>query len=77
MREQLFSCLDRSIDNISTRSDCISSLWIRKGVSIEEVMKEFHSINDVVFGSELYCFAAEFFMVTSRREMWVAMRNNE
>jgi hypothetical protein len=40
-------------------------------------MKEFHSINDVVFGSELYCFAAEFFMVTSRREMWMAMRNNE
>ena len=34
--------------------------WIKKGCSIEEVMKEFHSIEEVVFGSELYCFATEF-----------------
>ncbi|KAL9337380.1 hypothetical protein Peur_069149 [Populus x canadensis] len=45
----------------------------RKGCSIEEVMKEFHSIEEVVFDSELYCFATEFFMVRSRREMWAAI----
>jgi hypothetical protein len=33
----------------------------KKGCSIEEVMKEFHSIEKVVFDSELYCFATEFF----------------
>jgi hypothetical protein len=33
----------------------------KKGCSIEEVMKEFHSIEEVVFDSELYCFATEFF----------------
>ena len=47
--------------------------WIKKGCSIEEVMKEFHSIEEVVFGSELYCFATEFFMVRSRREMWATI----
>jgi hypothetical protein len=36
-------------------------------------MKEFHSIEEVVFGSELYYFATEFFMVRSRREMWAAI----
>ena len=29
-------------------------------------MKEFHSIEEVVFDSKLYCFAIEFFMVRSR-----------
>jgi hypothetical protein len=41
-----------------------------KWCSIEEVMAEFHSIDEVVFRSELYCFATEYFMVISRREMW-------
>jgi hypothetical protein len=36
-------------------------------------MKEFHSIEEVVFDSKLYCFAIEFFMVRSMREMWVAI----
>jgi len=36
-------------------------------------MKEFHSIEEVVFDSKLYFFAIEFFMVRSRREMWVAI----
>jgi hypothetical protein len=36
---------------------------------MDEVVKEFHSIKEVVFSSELYCFTTEFFMVRSRREM--------
>jgi len=40
-------------------------------------MKEFHSIEEVVFGSELYCFATEFLMVRSRREMWAAIGDKE
>jgi hypothetical protein len=51
----------------------MSSGLDKKGCSIEEVMKEFHSVEEVVFGSELYCFATAFFMVRSRREMWAAI----
>jgi hypothetical protein len=58
---------------MSTKSECTSSGLDKKGCSIEKVMKEFHSIKEVVFGSELYCFATEFFMVRSRREMWVVI----
>jgi hypothetical protein len=58
---------------VFTKSECTSTVLDKKGCSIEEVMKEFHSIEEVVFGSELYCFATEFFMVRSRREMWAAI----
>lgn len=40
-------------------------------------MKEFHSVEEVVFGSELYCFGIEFFMVRSKREMWAAIRDKK
>ena len=70
---QLFSRLDKLVDSVSTKSECTSSVLDKKGCSIEEVMKEFHSIEEVVFGSELYCFATEFFMVWSRREMWATI----
>jgi len=70
---QLFSRLDKLVDSVSTKSECTSSGLDKKGCSIEEVMKEFHSVEEVVFGSELYCFATEFFMVRSRREMWAAI----
>jgi len=70
---QLFSRLDKLVDSVSTKSECTSSGLDKKGCSIEKVMKEFHSIKKVVFGSELYCFATEFFMVRSRREMWVVI----
>jgi hypothetical protein len=70
---QLFSRLDKLVDRVSTKNECTSSGLDKKGCSIEEVMTEFHSIEEVVFGSELYCFATEFFMVRSRREMWAAI----
>ena len=70
---QLFSRLDKLVDNVFTKSECTSSVLDQKGCSIEEVMKEFHSIEEVVFGSELYCFATEFFMVRNRREVWAAI----
>jgi len=57
--------------------ECTSSGWDKKGCSIEEVMKEFHSIEEVVFGSELYCFATEFFMVKNRREIWATLGDNK
>jgi hypothetical protein len=57
--------------------ECTSSGWDKKGCSIEGVMKEFHSIKEVVFGSELYCFATEFFMVKSTRKMWVTIGDNK
>jgi hypothetical protein len=69
----LFARLDKLVDSVSTKSECTSTILDKKGCSIEEVMKEFHSIEEVVFGSELYCFATEFFMVRSRREMWAAI----
>ncbi|KAL9347452.1 hypothetical protein Peur_058818 [Populus x canadensis] len=64
---------DKLVDSVSSKSECTSSVFDKKGCSIEEVMTEFHSIEEVVFGSELYCFATEFFMVRSRREMWAAI----
>jgi hypothetical protein len=70
---QLFSRLDKLVDSVYTKSECTSNGLDKKGCSIEEVMTEFHSIEEVVFGSELYCFATEFFMVRSRREMWAAI----
>jgi len=70
----LFSHLDKLVDRVSTKNECTSSgLDKKKGCSIEEVMTEFHSIEEVVFGSELYCFATEFFIVRSRREIWAAI----
>ena len=39
-------------------------------------MQEFHSIDDVVFGSE-YVFTTKFFLVRSKRKIWAAMRNME
>jgi len=69
----LFSRLDKLVDSVSSKSECTSSVFDKKGCSIEEVMTEFHSIEEVVFDSELYCFATEFFMVRSRREMWAAI----
>ena len=77
MGAQLFSRLDRLVDSVSTRSECTSSGWDKKGCRIEEVMKEFYSIEEVVFGSELYCFATEFFMVRSTRKMWAAIGDKE
>jgi hypothetical protein len=73
MEVQLFLRLDRLVDRVSTRSECTSSDWDEKGYSIEEAMKGFHSIEKVVFDNELYCFATEFFIVTSKREMWAAI----
>jgi hypothetical protein len=45
----------------------------RKRCSIEEVIAEFHSIDEVVFWSEFYCFATEYFMVRSKRKMWATL----
>jgi len=69
MRAQLFSRLDCLVDSVFTRSECTSSGWDKKVCNIEKVMKEFHVIEEVVFGSEFYCFATEFFMIRSKREM--------
>jgi len=73
MGVQLLLCLDRLVDNVSTKSECTSSDWDKKGCSIEEAMKEFHSIEEVVFDNKLYCFATEFFIIRSKREMWAAI----
>jgi len=73
MGAQLFSSLDWLVDSVSTRSEYASSGWDKKGCSIEEVMKEFHSIEEVVFSNELYCFTIEFFMVRNIREIWAAI----
>jgi hypothetical protein len=48
-----------------------------KWCSIEEVMAKFHSIDEVVFMNELYCFATEYFMVRSRREMWATLETKK
>jgi hypothetical protein len=39
------------------------------------MMQEFHFIDDVVFGSELYVFTTKFFLVRSKKNMWAAIRN--
>jgi len=77
MGAQLFLCLDRLVDSVSTRSEYTSSGWDKKGYSIEEVMNEFHSIEEVVFSNELYCFTTEFFMVRNMREMWAVIGDEE
>jgi hypothetical protein len=38
---------------------------------------EVHFIQDVICGSELNLFSTEFFLVRSRREMWVAMESKD
>ena len=73
MGAQLFSRFNQLVDSVSTRSECTSSGWAKKECSIEEVIKDFHSIEKVVFGCEFYCFATEFLMVRSRREIWAAI----
>jgi hypothetical protein len=67
--------LDRLIVNVSIKSDCTSTIKVKKGCSIEEVMKELHSIDEVQFGSELHTFSIEFFYLRSKREMWAPMRD--
>ena len=54
MGAQLFSQLDKLVDSVSTRSDCTVGFMDRKWCNIQEVMAEFHSINEVVLGSEFY-----------------------
>ena len=54
MGAQLFSHLDKLVDSVSTRSDCTVGFMDRKWCNIQEVMAEFHSINEVVLGSEFY-----------------------
>ncbi|KAL9384613.1 hypothetical protein Peur_021623 [Populus x canadensis] len=49
MGAQLFSRLDKLIDNVSIKSDCIFGFMDMKRCSIEEVMAEFHFIYEVVF----------------------------
>ena len=49
MGAQLFLRLDKLIDSVSTRSDCRSGFMDRKRCSIEEMIAEFHSIDEVVF----------------------------
>jgi hypothetical protein len=49
MGAQLFSHLDKLIDSVSTRSDCTSGSMDRKRYSIEEVIAEFQSIDEVFF----------------------------
>lgn len=68
-----FLCILLSFGGTFWQDECTSNGLDKKGCSIEEVMKEFHSVEEVVFGSELYCFATEFFIVRSRREMWAAI----
>lgn len=46
---QLFSSLDKLVNSISKISGCTSSFMDKKLFSIEEVMVEFHSIDEVVF----------------------------
>ncbi|KAL9362643.1 hypothetical protein Peur_045428 [Populus x canadensis] len=66
MGAQLFLHLDRLVDSVSTRSECTSSDWEEKGCSIEEAMKEFHSIEEVIFDNEIYCFATIFSLLEAR-----------
>jgi len=73
MGAQLFSHLDKLVDSVFTRSDCTVGFMDRKWCNIQEVMVEFHSINEVVLGSEFYWFTTEYFMGRSRREMWATL----
>jgi hypothetical protein len=47
-------------------SDCTSTSRDKKWCSIKKMMQEFHSINDVEFGSELHTIATEFFYLKSK-----------
>jgi hypothetical protein len=69
MGAQLLSRLDKLVDSASTISDYKSSFMDKKECSFEEVMAEFHYIDELVLCNELYCFAIIFFIVISKREM--------
>ena len=68
-----FSRLDKLVDSVSSRSDCTSDFIDRKACNIQKVMAKFHSIYEVIFWSESYYFATEYFMVRSRKEMWTTL----
>jgi uncharacterized protein (DUF4213/DUF364 family) len=43
------------------------------GCSISEVMAEVHSIPEITFGDDLYCFATEYLSMRNKREMWASI----
>jgi hypothetical protein len=69
MTAQLFSCLDKLVDSVSTNSDCTSTFRGKKKCSIEKIMREVHSINRDHFRSELHTFATKLLCLRSRRKM--------
>jgi hypothetical protein len=58
-----------SLSPLPKRAQLLVEIKKKKSSSIEEVMEELHSIDEVNCGSALLTFATEFFCSTSKREM--------
>jgi len=56
MGAQLFACLDRLVESVFMAKKITLTFRDKKGCSIEEVMEELHSIDEVNFGDALYTF---------------------
>ena len=69
----LVARMDKLVETVSMPRGITTPCRDKKGCSIEEVMQELHSINEVAFGSALHTFATKFFCARSKREMWAAM----
>ncbi|KAF9673530.1 hypothetical protein SADUNF_Sadunf10G0033800 [Salix dunnii] len=64
--------LDRLMATVESGGSVTSRRRDAQGCSIIEVMDELHSMPDIVKGSGLHVFASEFFLLRTRREMWLA-----
>ena len=67
MGAQLFACLDRLVESVFMAKKSTPTSKDKKGCSIEEVMEELYSIDEVNFGDALYTFATYFFLCEKQK----------
>jgi hypothetical protein len=65
---QLVDHFDRLLDNIFTK--CTFTSKDKKGCRITKVMVEFHFIDEIVIDDYFHCYALNFLLSRSKREMW-------
>ena len=64
-RAQLLSRWDQLPDRVSIRNDSRDKI----GCSISEVIAEVHSIPEITFSDDLYCFTIEYLSIKNKREI--------
>jgi len=62
---QLLSRWDQLPDRVSIRNDSRDKI----GCSISDVIAEVHSIPEITFGDDLYCFTTEYLSIKNKKEI--------